>query len=296
MEDFLHGLAMCAIGAVSAVVFMGVLYAAVPPFRHAVNCITEPVEYSADTQDYYQDYDYADTYSLEDSENMQKLAKESSSEYLEYEENDAGSYEIDDDMKPLINDSFEENVDNLVSEPEISNPYNNKVPYVAGAIDCFKYRIDGDTVILTDFIGDSNRMDIFTTYVIDGVTYKTDPEGLIMSYDAEIVVIHEGFTEIPIALFNSSDVKIVYFPSTLKLIYDYSLAYLHPDEGEQIQIYYPGTYEQFCSIFFQYVAPTEKFSEDAGKAAERWASNVNNFIGHEYNPEDFAFYFGVSPE
>lgn len=90
------------------------------------------------------------------------------------------------------------------------------------------------------------------------------------------------------------DVRSVYFPKTMTVMYDYTLSYFHPDEGEKIQLYYGGTEEEWNNIFTHYTTMQEKdsTSEAVGQAT---ADFINGFIGLEYDSSQFAFHFSARP-
>ena len=94
----------------------------------------------------------------------------------------------------------------------------------------------------------------------------------------------------------------VFFPKSLKKIYDNTLSYLHPDNGK-IKIYYAGTKKQWKKIFKKYKRKTVKEAwnssddpEEKGKAlGTSLADKLNSLIGGGYKSSDFEYFFSASP-
>lgn len=166
-------------------------------------------------------------------------------------------------------------------------------------IDDFSYEISGDKVVLKRYVGaysgDTTILEIKPEYEIEGVNYKSDISSFQVGGKTETLILEEGIEEVAHAIFNGSDVKVVFFPKSMKIVYDDTLAYLNPDEGEIVKIYYAGTQEEWADIFTKYkrtpVGDAE-FGYDMGVAAADW---VNEKIGHGYDRSLFQFYFSADP-
>ncbi len=98
-------------------------------------------------------------------------------------------------------------------------------------MDDFEYSIDGETISLERYNGDSKILEISPTMEVGGKTYNTDLSDFqVYSSSVKTLIIDEGITQIHTSIFNGSDVETLFFPKSLSQIYDYTLAYLHPDE------------------------------------------------------------------
>lgn len=166
-------------------------------------------------------------------------------------------------------------------------------------IDDFSYEISGNKVVLKRYVGaysgDTTILEIKPEYEIEPVNYKSDISSFQVGGKTEALILEEGIEEVAHAIFNGSDVKVVFFPKSMKIVYDDTLAYLNPDEGEIVKIYYAGTQEEWDDIFTKYkrtpVGDAE-FGYDMGVAAADW---VNEKIGHGYDSSLFQFYFSADP-
>lgn len=173
------------------------------------------------------------------------------------------------------------------------------------SVEDFSYEIKGKKVILKSYKGTDTRLEIKTSYRINGKKYKTDISSFrvgIGNNSVKFVVFAEGFKKINNATFNSCDVQSVFFPKSLKKIYDNTLSYLHPDNGK-IKIYYAGTKKQWKKIFKKYKRKTVKEAwnssddpEEKGKAlGTSLADKLNSLIGGGYKSSDFEYFFSASP-
>lgn len=169
----------------------------------------------------------------------------------------------------------------------------------------FSYKTKGKKVILKSYKGTDTKLEIKTSYKINGKNYKADISDFqvgIGNNSVKSVIFAEGFKKINNATFNSCDVQSVFFPKSLKKIYDNTLSYLHPDNGK-IKIYYAGTKKQWKKIFKKYKRKTVKEAwnssdnpEEKGKAlGTSLADKLNSFIGGGYKSSDFKYFFSASP-
>ena len=79
-------------------------------------------------------------------------------------------------------------------------------------------------------------------------------------------------------------------------VYDNTLAYMHPDDGKLIKVYYGGTQEDWLNIFTEYHRTDIKDAEwgtEKGKAA---ADKFNEMMGSEYDSSLFEYFFSASPD
>lgn len=54
----------------------------------------------------------------------------------------------------------------------------------------------------------------------------------------------------------------------MKNVYDYTLSYLHPDDGEMINIYYAGTKKKWKKIFTKYERTNVKNAKSSQKLSK----------------------------
>lgn len=131
----------------------------------------------------------------------------------------------------------------------ISNPFDNSIwakNYTS--IDDFDYYIDGNNIYIKKYKGNSKKVKISSTYIIDGAEYNVVEfsEGVFALKSVYSVILPEGLTSIANNTFNSCGVKYVYIPSTLEKedesygFYDYF--------NDVEKIYYGGTEEQWAII------------------------------------------------
>ena len=166
------------------------------------------------------------------------------------------------------------------------------------SIEDFRYEITGNAVKLKSYKGRQAVIELKTSYNIDGTDYYTDISDFqvgIGNSSAKTVIIDEGFTEVPNNIFNSCDVQKVFFPRSMICVYDNTLSYLHPAEGQRIKIYYAGTQEEWSSIFTAYqrtYVEDAEFGEELGTAL---ADKLNEMIGAGYDSSQFEYYFSASP-
>ncbi len=159
--------------------------------------------------------------------------------------------------------------------------------------------VDGK-IILEKYNGNEKTLIISPSYDVNGETLTTDLSNFqVSSNNVENLILCDGITEINTSIFNGSDVAAIYFPKSLTTVYDYTLAYLHPNDGKQIKVYYAGTQGEWKSIFKHYERKKVEDSignepaEDVGKAL---ADKVNDMTGVAYNASDFIYYFSSEPE
>ena len=163
----------------------------------------------------------------------------------------------------------------------------------------FKYDLNNGQVILHSVSDEASLIYVDSSYNIKGVDYKTNIDDFMIGIgndSVESVVFSYGIERVYGPVFNSSNVKKVYFPITLKEITDKTLSYLTPDEGEKIKIYYEGSQADWMNIFKAYEATPvseAEFGEELGTAVADW---VNDKIGGGYNPENFEYFFNSIPE
>lgn len=192
-------------------------------------------------------------------------------------------------------------VDNEQAENEQDNTTLSYEDIVQDISD-FEYEIKDDVVYLTDYSGDDAVLVIQSNYVIDGVTYETDLSDYNMiSGESEFLILEDGIKEINNSAFNSTDLKYVYFPDSMEILYDKTLEYLHPDEDEKIYIYYEGAEEQWIEIFTEYERQTvseawnssDDSEEKARALGESVANKLNEMMG-SYEEENYSFSYSVS--
>lgn len=171
-----------------------------------------------------------------------------------------------------------------------------------GVIEDFGYDIVGNTVKLDSYNGEAEILEIHTSYMIDGTEYVTDISDFhigVGNSHVKTVIFYEGFTEVATAVFNSTYVQNVFFPKSMTNVYDYTLSYLTPEDGDRIKIYYAGTQEEWLNIFTEYkrtkVEDAWK-SRDAEAVGAAVADKLNELMGSEYDSSEFEYFFSASPD
>lgn len=172
----------------------------------------------------------------------------------------------------------------------------------ANDISQFDYELSGGKVVLKEYKGDAHTLEIRASYVVDGREYPTDMthfDGGLIGATPTTVILDEGITEVANATFNSSRVNRVYFPSTMRVVYDRTLTYFNPGKGGTIDVYYGGSQSQWDSIFTVYHSPSpdEIADDDWESKGAAFADRLNNAIGaYDYDPDEYAFHFNASPD
>lgn len=168
-----------------------------------------------------------------------------------------------------------------------------------GTISDFDYDIIGNTVQLHGYDGKCKILEILPSYNIDGVDYTTDMSdfqiGIGNSY-VESIIFQEGITEVKDSIFNSSDVQKIFFPKSMTNVYDKTLSYLHPKNGDVIQIYYAGTQDDWGNIFTEYKRTKVEDSEFGEEMGTAIADKINEMVGTKYDSSEFEYYFSASPD
>ena len=178
---------------------------------------------------------------------------------------------------------------------------------LCGSIEDFSYELSGDTIILDEYNGKSEILEVKSSYIIDDSEYKTDLSSFMIGLGNQTVktlIICEGITEVQDSVFNSSGVQNVFFPKSMTSVYDNTLSYLHPDEGDKIKVYYAGTQEEWEKIFTEYNRQTMK---EAWESSEDWeekgaatgkslADKLNEMVDGGYDSSQFEYFFSANPD
>lgn len=175
-------------------------------------------------------------------------------------------------------------------------------------IDKFDYEISDGIVKLKSYKGKNKVLEILSSYDINGEEYETDlSEFQITSEKVEIFIIPEGISKIEISIFNGSNIEKIFFPSSIECVYDYTLSYLHPDNGEKVKIYYAGTQGEWRRIFKEYKGSSDDAGlkerlDNADSSYEKgeavggyFADKLNEFVGSGYNESNFTYYYESNP-
>lgn len=163
----------------------------------------------------------------------------------------------------------------------------------------FKYELSGKKVKLTGYSGNDKILEIKSSYKIDGKKYKTDLLDFqigIGDGNVETVIFCKGIKKVNNAIFNSCDVQKVYFPKSIKVVYDKTLSYLHPEDKEKVKIYYEGTQKEWEKIFKKYKRKNVGDSKTGEEAGVALADKVNEMIGSGYDSSEFEYFFSTSPD
>lgn len=168
-----------------------------------------------------------------------------------------------------------------------------------GIIEDFEYEISGDAIVLDRYTGKCEILEIQAYYIIDDKEYETDLSDFqvgIGNRKVKTLILDEGITEVQDAIFNSCDVKKVYFPKSMSIIYDNTLAYLKPDKSETIKVYYGGTQSEWENIFTEYKRTKIEDAKGGYEVGQSAADKLNEMMGHEYDSSLFEYFFSASPD
>ena len=166
-------------------------------------------------------------------------------------------------------------------------------------VEVFEYSLDGDKIKLESYIGDDEILEVRRKYKVDGKTYKTDISDFqigIGNNTLKTIIFKEGFKKVKTSVFNSCDVQNVFFPKSMKKVYDYTLSYLNPEDGKKIKIYYAGTQKDWEKIFTKYERTKFSDAEGAEEKGESLADKLNEMIGDGYDSAQFEYFFSASPD
>lgn len=116
------------------------------------------------------------------------------------------------------------------------------------SIEDFDYYLDGNNVYLKEYIGNSKKIRIDNSYNINGKIYNvvSFADGVFTFKNVYSVILPEGLTTMPANTFNSSDIKYVYIPESLKSDNSKYPFYKYFHDVEKI--YYGGTEEQWKKL------------------------------------------------
>lgn len=187
--------------------------------------------------------------------------------------------------------STDQNTDVITPSPEIVPEENN-----TASLDDFDYSFGDDgSLLLEEYNGDASHLKIESSYEIDGVTYSTanlnEFQIGIGNSTVNTVIFSEGITNINNSVFNSCNVTTIYFPKSLEIIYDDTLAYL---TASHIDIYYGGSEDEWNSIFTEYTpsSVSQEFKDgNAREAGKAMADKINSVIGHEYDASKITIHY-----
>ena len=163
-------------------------------------------------------------------------------------------------------------------------------------IDDFSYDLDSTRVVLDEYNGNAELLEIESEYYINGRSYLTDLSDFqVGARSVNTLILDEGILNINTSIFNGSNVENIYFPKSIELVYDYTLSYLHPDEEEKVKVYYAGTEEEWNQIFTEYQRTNVSDAELGEELGTALADKANEMLGVEYDESQFEFIFEASP-
>lgn len=127
-------------------------------------------------------------------------------------------------------------------EKDIAN--ENVWPSTYASLEDFDYYVEGGEIYLENYHGDSEKVRIASTYVINGETCTVVSLDTTFALDSVIsVVVPEGVRSMSNNVFNSCGLKFVYLPSTLTDFNGWD--YFH----ELKKLYYGGTEDQWKNLY-----------------------------------------------
>ncbi len=133
---------------------------------------------------------------------------------------------------------------NSAEEKELEkNPWEKECT----GIQDFKYLLDGDEIIISEYTGSSKKIKICDSYTIDNQNYKVTKlaDKGFQSGSVKSIILPEGMVSIPSNTFNSN-IKYAYIPSTIETDKKNNSFYRNFDNAEAI--YYGGTEEQWKEL------------------------------------------------
>lgn len=114
----------------------------------------------------------------------------------------------------------------------------------ATQLEDFDYYVDGDSIFLKNYKGSDKKVNIASSYEIDGQRLKvTSLDKTFTLERVSSVIVPEGVTSMSDNVFNSSGIQYLYLPSTLTDFDGWH--YFH--DGEKL--YYGGTEDQWKKLF-----------------------------------------------
>lgn len=176
-----------------------------------------------------------------------------------------------------------------------------------GDIKDFSYKISENRILIEEYNGKSDILEIKPSYSVEEKEYITDLSEFqvgIGNSKVKTLILGEGITDINDAAFNSCDVESVYFPKTISVVYDKTLNYLHPADEGKIKIYYAGTEEEWNNIFAEYERKTVKEAWNSGETPEEkgsaagtaLADKLNDWMSNGYDSSEFEYFFSATPD
>lgn len=178
---------------------------------------------------------------------------------------------------------------------EVKKPEKEKY----GSIKDFDYELSDKKIMLKEYTGKTEILEIKSSYKVDGKKYKTDLSDFqvgIGNRCVKTLILCKGIKKVNNAIFNSSDVEKVYFPKSMKVVYDNTLAYMDAEDGKTIKIYYGGTKKEWGKIFKEYKRKKVEDTKFGGEMGEALADKVNEMAGMEYDSSEFEYFFSASPD
>lgn len=136
----------------------------------------------------------------------------------------------------------------VIADPQSNGDTDNGV-WASGptSLSSFEFYIDGDTIFLTKYIGESEKVWIGREYIIDGQTYTvcSSLESLVGLSSASSLIISEGFTYIRDLFLWDSDLMYVYIPQSLdpELCGDFYNNFVEIKE-----VHFGGTEEEWATL------------------------------------------------
>ncbi len=183
----------------------------------------------------------------------------------------------------------------------------NNVNDIKASVKDFDYELVDNTVQIHTYKGKKKVLYICSQYEIDGNIYITDLSEFsnAFKHKTQFIILEEGIKDISVAAFNCSDIKAVYFPETMNVVYDRTIDYLHPDDNEKIRIYYGGSEDEWNEIFTIHERQTVKEAWNSSDEYESkgvavgaaLAYKLNDYMGvYSDNEADYEYIYDVTKE
>lgn len=153
------------------------------------------------------------------------------------------------------------------------------------ALSDFDYEIIENKIVMQDIDKAKRNFEVKASYESEGTEYEVDLSKFqvgIGDSSVQNIAFCDGISELFTAVFNSCDVKTIYLPQSLSVIYDNTLDYLYADE-EKVKIYYGGSEEEWSSIYQLYESKDIGSIIDSSADQEEKAGEIGSAIAEKLN-------------
>ena len=159
----------------------------------------------------------------------------------------------------------------------------------------FDIELRDGIIYLETYHGKSNQLYIASQYELNGSTYPVSLDELeLLGNSLDSVILADGISSVNRVAFNSTNLKRIYLPASLNLIYDDMLAYVY-NSLEVVE--YGGGEDTWNSVYKHYQAPSAEEAleaEDYEALGSALARKVNEVIGADVDLSTITIHYNVS--